>query len=155
MSEDQLYAFYFPEEQEDVISFHSEEIDFELPRSPRIEDWIRAVIHNQNCRLVFLNIVFCSDEYLHQINFEYLDHDTFTDIITFPYADPPRIEGDVFISIDRVRENAVSFHVPLEQELHRVIIHGVLHLCGQGDKTPEEKVAMRDKEDEALELLGE
>lgn len=155
MSEDQLRDFSFPAERENVISFHSEDIDFEPEQPERIAQWIRQVIARQNCSLSFLNYVFCTDDYLHEINVAYLDHDTLTDIITFPYADPPRIEGDIFISIDRVRENAATLHLPFIQELHRVMIHGVLHLCGQGDKTEQEKGQMRAKEDEALELLGE
>ena len=96
--------------------------------------------HNtvQKAQLIGLSYIFCSDAYLHNINVEYLNHDTLTDIITFPYLSPPEIEGDIFISVDRIRENAQTFQVTFEQELHRVIIHGVLHLCGQGDKTEEE-----------------
>jgi len=155
MSDDLLRDFSFPGEQEDLISFHSEEIDFEPDQPRRLDQWIREVVGTQSCKLSFLNIIFCDDNYLHRMNVEYLDHDTLTDIITFPYAEPPQIEGDIFISLDRVRENANAFQVPFDHELHRVIIHGVLHLCGQGDKTPREKGEMRAKEDAALELLGE
>jgi len=155
MSEDQLRDFSFPGEKENVISFHSEELDFTPEQPERLAAWIRQVIDQQKCTLSFLNYIFCTDDYLHNINVAYLDHDTLTDIITFPYTDPPRIEGDIFISIDRVRENAATLHLPFTQELHRVIIHGVLHLCGQGDKTEREKGEMRAKEDEALEMLGE
>lgn len=155
MSEDQLRDFSFPGEQENIISFHAEDIDF-VPEQPKLlAEWIRQVIAQQQCTLSFLNYIFCTDDYLHSINVAYLDHDTLTDIITFPYADPPRIEGDIFISIDRIRENAATLRLPFLQELHRVMIHGVLHLCGQGDKTEQEKGQMRAKEDEALDLLGE
>lgn len=85
--------------------------------------------------LHLLNFIFCSDDYLLRLNVEYLDHDTLTDIITFPYADPPSIHGDIFISIDRVRDNAADFKVTFEQELNRVMAHGVLHLCGYGNET--------------------
>lgn len=155
MSEDHLRDFSFPEERENVISFHSEDLPFTPEQPERLAHWIRKVIRQHQCTLNFLNYIFCTDDYLHEINLAYLDHDTLTDIITFPYADPPRIEGDIFISIDRVRENAATMHLPFNQELHRVMIHGVLHLCGQGDKTEQEKGQMRAKEDEALELLGE
>jgi probable rRNA maturation factor len=138
----------FPEEER--INFHSESIDFELTGEEFISTWINKVIHSEKGRLIALNFIFCSDAYLHQINVEYLNHDTFTDVITFPYASPPDIEGDIFISVERVRENAQTYNVEFEQELRRVMIHGVLHLCGYSDKTPEEAARMREKEDEAL-----
>jgi len=99
-------------------------------------------------------LYFCSDKYLHQLNVEYLQHDTLTDIITFPYNDPPIVHSDIFISIDRVRENAKELHVSFEQELHRVIIHGILHLCGYKDKTKEEAKLMRQKEEAMLKFLA-
>lgn len=138
----------FPEEER--INFHSESIDFELTGEELISTWINKVIHSEKCRLIALSFIFCSDAYLHQINVEYLNHDTFTDVITFPYASPPDIEGDIFISVERVRENAQTYNVEFEQELRRVMIHGVLHLCGYSDKTPEEAARMKEKEDEAL-----
>ena len=99
-----------------------------------------------------INYIFCSDNYLHQINFQYLDHDTFTDIITFDQSDKDQIEGDIFISIDRVHENANERNISFVNELHRVMIHGILHLLGYNDKTPKEKQLMREKEDECLSL---
>lgn len=140
-------------EPSDPISFFSEDIDFSLHNPAVIQSWIQQVIEEHECLLSFLNFIFCSDEYLHSLNMEYLQHDTLTDIITFPYQDAPRIEGDIFISIERVRENAQVFGVPFSEELSRVIIHGVLHLCGFGDKTSEEKLQMRAKEEEAMHRL--
>lgn len=138
---------------EALVSFHSEDTNFQLEQETVLQEWIHRVIEHQGAKLVGLSYIFCSDAYLHKINLEYLKHDTLTDIITFPYLDPPNVEGDVFISIDRVRENAQTFQVPFEQELRRVIIHGVLHLCGQGDKTDEEAAQMRQKEEEVLAMF--
>jgi probable rRNA maturation factor len=109
------------------------------------------IIQEEGQRLVALTFIFCSDEYLHKINVEYLDHDTLTDIITFPYRQLPEVEGDIFISLDRIKENARQFDTSFENELLRVIIHGVYHLCGYGDKSEEEAVTMRSKENHALE----
>ncbi len=131
--------------EEQSISFHSEDIDFSLSMPEKTINWIKEVIREEGGELSFINYVFCSDSYLLKINIEYLDHDTFTDIITFPYSESS-LESDIFISIDRVKENANTFKVSFEHELHRVMIHGVLHLLGYGDKTPEEQTAMRAKE---------
>ena len=133
------------------IIFNVEDIDFELPDRDAVLDWIHRVVRSEDKRIGSVSYIFCSDDYLVQINIEYLNHDTLTDIITFPYATSP-IEGDIFISIDRVRDNAKDFGVPFEQELRRVIIHGVLHLCGYGDKTAAEALVMRGKEDAALTM---
>jgi probable rRNA maturation factor len=144
-----------PEEEMDEetypISFSSEDIAFEPQHTDKITPWIEHTIEKHACNLSFINFIFCSDDYLHQLNVSYLDHDTLTDIITFPYTTPPQIEGDVFISIERVRDNAATYKVSFEEELFRVIIHGVLHLCGFKDKTPAEKEEMDQKENEALE----
>ncbi len=142
---------HFPNEQEDVILYFKEDIVFDLPSETRLEAWIASTIAKEQADLQQLNYIFCSDAYLHQLNLDYLQHDTLTDIITFPYAAPPLVQGDIFISIDRIRENATTFGVSFEQELLRVMIHGVLHLCGYGDKTDEEATLMRAKENEALE----
>ena len=145
----------FPELEDDdkAIDFHSEDIDFEVYTPDKVSYWIKRIIIREKCDLNYLNYIFCTDAYLHKINMEYLEHDTLTDIITFPYAEHPFIESDIFISIDRVRENARKFEVPFEKEFLRVVIHGVLHLCGYGDKTPEEAAIMRKKEDEAVALF--
>lgn len=147
--------FPLPFEENATIEFSSEEIDFELKDEQAATIWLQKIIERTGCVLRSLNFIFCSDDYLHRLNVEYLNHDTLTDIITFPYADPPNIEGDIFISIDRVKDNAQDFKVTFEQELNRVMAHGVLHLCGFGDKTPEEQMVMRQKEDEALQMLSQ
>ena len=99
-----------------------------------------------------IGYMFCSDNYLIEVNRSYLNHDTYTDIITFDYVEGDLVSGDIMISIDRVKENAVTFNTSFENELHRVIIHGVLHLLGQGDKTKDEAAMMRKREAEALDL---
>jgi rRNA maturation RNase YbeY len=135
------------------IEFFSEDIDFSLSNPEQISSWIADIIAQHDQELVSLTYIFCSDEYLHNINIEYLDHDTLTDIITFDNADiEGTIEGDVFISIDRVRDNASTHGTTFEDELHRVIIHGVLHLLGFKDKTSEEEATMRKLEDSSLSL---
>ncbi|PVY40474.1 rRNA maturation RNase YbeY [Pontibacter virosus] len=136
-----------------LIEFFSEDIDFSLENPEQISDWIADIVEQHEHELVGLTYIFCSDDYLHQINVEYLDHDTLTDIITFDNADiEGTIEGDVFISIDRVRDNAATHGTSFHDELHRVLIHGVLHLLGFKDKTPEQEVAMRKLEDSSLSL---
>jgi rRNA maturation RNase YbeY len=141
-------------ELEAGISFHDEGSGFMPAHPEKLYTWIEEVIHREGCQLRQLTYIFCSDQYLHQINLEYLNHDTYTDIITFPYDEPPIIHSDIFISVERVRENADTLMVSFEQELHRVIIHGVLHLCGYPDKSEAEARKMRSKEDEALALLN-
>lgn len=154
---DEGFSFHLPPDDDDSeeagIFFQTEDIDFSLANPDRLTNWISQIISREHCRLSSLNIVFCSDDYLHQINLTYLQHDTLTDIITFPYADAPDIQGDILISIDRVQENAADLGLSFSDELHRVIIHGVLHLCGYGDKSPAEKRLMTEKEDEALGLF--
>ncbi len=146
--------FYDEDDQsEENIEFHFEDVDFDLDNEARLREWIRAVVESEKADIEQLTFIFCSDNYLHELNLSYLDHDTYTDVITFPYAEPPLVHGDVFLSIERVRENAQSFNVTFEEELYRVMIHGVLHLCGYGDKSPEEIQLIRQKEDTALELL--
>jgi rRNA maturation RNase YbeY len=142
-------------EQEAIINFHSEEIDFILINVELKKSWVKKIIEQENKMLLLLNFIFCSDDYLHKINLEYLEHDTYTDIITFPLAEDPDIEGDIFISIDRVKENAIKFETSFENELNRVLAHGVFHLCGYRDKTEEEATLMRQKENQALLLLNQ
>jgi len=136
-----------------LIQFHYEGIDFELEQQQPLRVWMANTVVRHDCELLGLDVIFCSDEYLHRINLQYLDHDTLTDIITFPYQEPPQVEGDLFISIDRVRDNADDFGVSFANELHRVLIHGVLHLCGYTDKTDAQKQQIRALEDEALRLM--
>ena len=138
---------------DEPIIFNVEDIDFELPDTEGTLAWIHRIAASEDKRIGAVSYIFCDDAYLAELNVEYLDHDTLTDIITFPYATAP-IEGDIFISIERVRDNAQDFNVPFEQELRRVIIHGVLHLCGYGDKTDAEAVIMRQKEEAALAVYN-
>lgn len=135
------------------ISFFSEDIDYTLKEKAKVREWIHSAIQAEGFKRVSeLNFVFCSDEYLLNINKEYLNHDTYTDIVTFDSSeDEEVIAGDVFISIDRIRENAAKFKVLERDELHRVIIHGVMHLCGYLDKKKEEKERMTAKENEYLQ----
>ena len=134
------------------IDYHIEGIDFDLAQAEMLSNWIKKTIAAEGQVLESLNFIFCSDEYLHKINVDYLNHDTLTDVITFPYSEI-NVEGDIFISIDRIRENAINFDTTFETELHRVMIHGVLHLCGYGDKTEAEAQQMRAKEAEYLSKL--
>ena len=135
------------------IEFVSEDIDFALTNPEQIAKWITRVIEQHKQELGIVTYIFCSDDYLHNINLEYLDHDTLTDIITFNNADEEGIiEGDIFISIDRVRDNAQSLGLPFDDELHRVMIHGILHLLGFKDKTKKEQEQMRKQEDSSLSL---
>jgi probable rRNA maturation factor len=134
------------------INFFQEEIRFKIPH-PRITSrWLRTVAVSEKSKVALVNFIFCSDKYLKKINLEYLAHDTFTDIITFDYSDRDGIQGDVFISIDRVKENAQKFKAEFQDELHRVMVHGVLHLLGYSDKTKAAKSLMRKKEDAYLSL---
>ncbi|HRN40458.1 MAG: rRNA maturation RNase YbeY [Flavobacteriales bacterium] len=137
------------------ISFHSEDVDFQLENEQQIIDWIKNTIQQEAKSATEISYIFCTDEYLYQMNLEYLNHDTYTDIITFDYTEKSVVSGDIFISIDRVKENAIKFKTTFKNELSRVIIHGVLHLLGYKDKTPEQKQVMRSKEDFYLTLQGE
>jgi len=136
------------------IDFSSEDIDFELISPGLIEVWLKKALEKENKDLQRLSFIFCSDNYLYQLNVAYLQHDTYTDVITFPYSEgDDGVEGDIFISIERVKENAATYGYTFEKELNRVMIHGVLHLCGYGDKSEKEKAQMRDKENIYLDLL--
>lgn len=134
------------------ISFDSEDISFELEHPNLVQDWIQHAITNEDKVAGEISYIFCSDEYLHKINLEHLQHDTLTDIITFNYCEDDLINSDIFISVDRVKENAGLFKTSFENELSRVMIHGILHLVGYDDKTDEDKVLMRSKEDFYLTL---
>lgn len=130
------------------ISFFEEDISFKLKNKAHVRQWITDAIQNEGFKLKELTYIFCSDNYLLQINQQYLDHDTYTDIITFDNSEGNKIvTGDIFISIERIRENAAKFNVPETNELHRVIIHGVLHLLGYKDKSALDKQKMTEKED--------
>ena len=134
------------------IRFASQNIDFELPQAEKVKKWVSQVVQLRGKRVGNISYLFCDDEHLLGVNQQFLNHDTYTDIITFDYVVADLISGDIMISVDRVGENAEKFGVPFEQELHRVVIHGVLHLLGQGDKSDAEAVEMRRQEEEALVL---
>jgi probable rRNA maturation factor len=136
-----------------LINFYCEEIEFSLPKKDKTVRWIRSVIKAHGYSLESLTFIFCTDQYLHQINLQFLNHDTLTDIITFDNSEKrTKLSGDIYISIDRVTENARTLGTPFNEELHRVMIHGVLHLLGFKDKTKKEKREMRTKEDLYLSL---
>lgn len=135
------------------INFFSEKIRFKLAHPKKTVSWIKSVAKAEGASIKSLNYIFCNDDYLREINIRYLKHKTYTDIVTFNYGQLTEpLEGDIFISIDRVKENASKFSVDFEIELHRVIIHGILHLIGYNDKSKTEKLAMREKEDTYLSL---
>ena len=138
----------------DNINFFSEDIDFTLKTEDQIIAWLQRIAEAENSSIEEISYVFCSDNYLLRINQEYLDHDYYTDIITFDNRDKPEdpIESDIFISIDRVTENASDQNVSFELELKRVLAHGLLHLIGYNDKTEEEQQLMREKEEAYLSL---
>ncbi|ESU30042.1 metalloprotein, YbeY/UPF0054 family [Flavobacterium limnosediminis JC2902] len=117
------------------------------------ENWISRVIDSENKEAGEISYIFCDDEYLHKINVEYLNHDDLTDIISFDYSEGNLLQGDIFISIERVKDNAQDFGVSFEDELKRVIIHGVLHYCGYKDKSEADEKVMRSKEDEKVLLF--
>ncbi|WP_397364170.1 rRNA maturation RNase YbeY [Olleya sp. R77988] len=135
-----------------MISFNYE-TDFKLLDEPKISSWISTIIKNENCKEDEINYVFCNDDYLHKLNVEFLQHDTLTDIISFDYSIGKTLQGDIFISVERVVDNAKDFKVEFETELRRVIIHGILHYCGYKDKTDDDAKLMRGKENEALSVL--
>lgn len=138
-----------------AINFSNNGIKFSLKEKTRLKNWIKKVIELQNKKTGEISYLFCDDEHILEVNQTYLNHDTYTDIITFDYVDGDVISGDILISVDRVGENAEKFGLSFEQELHRVMIHGVLHLLGNKDKTDSEAKSMRAKEDEALNVFEE
>jgi len=135
-----------------MISFNYEN-EFELQNEDKIATWISAVILSENKNEGDINYIFCDDEYLLNLNEQYLDHDTLTDIISFDYSVGNELHGDIFISTERVRENAQDFSVPFDEELKRVLVHGVLHYCGYKDKSEEDEQLMRSKEDEKIKMF--
>ena len=137
---------------EGPIQYYSEDISFQLDDDVKVSTWLEESVVAEKGNLVALNFIFCSDDYLHRLNVQYLQHDTLTDVITFPYSEG-QVEGDIFISIDRVRENARVFESGFTKELYRVMIHGVLHLLGYGDKSETEKQLIREKENFYLQLI--
>ena len=132
-----------------ILFYHEDVKPLKLERR-KIKTWISSVITSENKKTGSINFIFCSDEYLLQVNKQYLDHDYFTDIITFDYVEGKLISGDIFVSVDRVSENADKFQVSFDEELRRILVHGVLHLLGYPDKEPEQKKVMTQKEDHYL-----
>lgn len=136
-----------------AIHFFSEKVRFKLPHPIKTSNWLKKAIEFEGFELNSLNIIFCSDPYLARLNQQYLNHKTLTDIITFDNSpDQEGVDGDIFISVSRVRENASKFQVSFDSELHRVMVHGVLHLLGYNDKNDRQKSIMRKKEDAYLSL---
>lgn len=131
------------------IDYYSESIDFTLKQSEEVSRWLLDTCQANLKSVAFIDYIFCSDEYLLEINKQYLNHDTYTDIITFPLGQDP-IQANIFISIDRVKENAETYKQDFNDELHRVMVHGVLHLVGYGDKSEKEKEIMHEKENHFL-----
>lgn len=135
-----------------MISFNYE-TDFELQDEAKYEGWLSEVIESEDKTEGEINYIFCDDEYLLQKNIEFLDHDTLTDIISFDYTMGSLISGDIFISVERVADNAKDYGVSFDEELKRVMVHGVLHYCGYGDKTEEDSQLMRAKEEQKMLLF--
>ncbi len=129
------------------------EIDFKLWKEHYYSDWLGRVIRSENKELGALSFIFCDDNYLLDMNVRYLKHNTFTDVITFDYSEREMVSGDVFVSIERVQDNAVKFGVDFDVELRRVMVHGVLHLLGYKDKTKVDASTMREKEEEKIKLF--
>ncbi|MCF0059834.1 rRNA maturation RNase YbeY [Dyadobacter sp. CY356] len=137
-----------------MLKFFSEEIDFKLKFPQKTSKWIKTISKSEGYDIISLNYIFCTDEYLLEINKQYLDHDYYTDIITFDNSEEDgKIESDIYISVDRVKENAETFGFDFDIEMRRVLIHGLLHLMDYTDTTEELKVQMRAKEDECLSLF--
>ena len=135
-----------------MIRQFSEDIDFKLKGVLAIKKWLKGTLENEGFTLGEINYIFCSDNYILKINKEYLNHNYFTDIITFNYNEVKKVNADIFISIDTVKSNANSRKIDFENELHRVMVHGILHLVGYNDKTPTQQIEMTSKDDYYLNL---
>ena len=135
-----------------MISFNYE-TEFELHNEPDFSKWLSSVILSENKKEGEINYIFCDDNYLLEINQQYLDHDTLTDIISFDYSVGNEINGDVFVSVERVKENASDFKVTFHEEIQRVLVHGILHYCGYKDKTESDERIMRFKEEEKMKMF--
>jgi probable rRNA maturation factor len=137
-----------------MINFFTEGVSNPVKNKTILKNWIKQVVGTEGKKPGDINIIFCDDEYLLSINKQYLEHDYYTDIITFNYNNE-KVNGDLFISLDRVGDNAEKNNVPRETELRRVMIHGVLHLLGYNDKSEKEEAAIRKKENECLKLISQ
>lgn len=136
-----------------MVAFYFQDTDFKLKHKTRIKKWLKLVAESEVYVLADISVIFCSDNYILDINQRFLQHDYFTDIITFDYTEGDRISGDLFISVDSVRENSLEYGTEFDDELHRVIVHGILHLIGYDDHTEDEIKVMRSKEDYYLSLF--
>ena len=136
-----------------MVSFNNQSIAFKLKDKGKLKQWIKAITEKEKHRLGTINYIFFTDDELLEINIRHLNHNTLTDIITFDYTEDKTISSDIFISVDRIAENAQKFKVSFEDELHRVMIHGILHLCGYKDKSKADAELMRKKENWALKLF--
>lgn len=135
-----------------MISFNYE-TDFKLSDETAISDWLSKVILSESKKEGDINYIFCDDEYLHKINLQYLNHDTLTDIISFDDCVGNLLNGDIFISVERVADNAKDFDVTFDDELKRVLVHGILHFAGYKDKSEEDELKMRQKEEEKIAMF--
>ena len=135
-----------------MISFNYE-TDFKLENESLISEWISSVIQEESFKEDEVNYIFCDDDYLHKLNLEFLNHDTLTDIISFDYTMGKSISGDIYISVERVADNAKDFDVDMNTELKRVMVHGILHYCGYKDKSREDESQMRTKENYYINKL--
>ncbi len=136
-----------------MISYTNERVKPPKIAKRKINNWIKSVASNYDKTIGEIAYIFCDDSKILEINKTYLQHDYYTDIITFDYCEGDVLNGDIFISLDTVSSNAKEFDVTFDEELHRILIHGILHLCGQTDKTPESRLEMTRKEDEALQMI--
>jgi probable rRNA maturation factor len=136
-----------------AVSFHNADVTFTLGAKQNLKKFIANFFEKEKNKKISVSYIFCSDEYLLKINQDFLKHNTYTDIITFPLSETPgRVEAEIYISLERVLENAFKLKVPFDRELHRVMFHGILHLAGYKDKTKAEKIEMRESEDALLEM---
>lgn len=135
-----------------MVTYFFEDTDFKLKNKTKIKKWLKLVAESEVFSLGAVSVIFCSDNYILDINQRFLQHDYFTDIITFDYSEGEKISGDLFISVDSVRENSIEYGTEFEEELHRVIVHGILHLIGYDDHTDEDIMTMRSKENYYLSL---
>ena len=138
----------------DRISFQTQDIKLVLKEKKKLREWIVDAINNEDKKTGDITYIFCSDEYLLSLNKEYLQHDDYTDVLTFDYSEGERVSGDIFISFERILDNSIQLKTLPEDELHRVMIHGVMHLCGYKDKQPKERANMTVKENQYLEVYS-
>lgn len=139
-----------------IIAYHAADVAFALAHEDHISAWLVELAQAESCSIDHISYIFCSDDYLLGINKEYLNHDYYTDIITFPLSnDQNAIQSDIYISVDRVKDNAKSYSASFRHELYRVMAHGLLHLCGYGDATDDERAIMRSKEEDSIKKVIE